>query len=111
MGASDLHLKVPSPPRVRIDGMLRDLDGAAPLRPGHTEDLAMQVLRSEPKREQFTRDGSVEVSYYTEHGRFRASVFRQRGSVALIFRVITEAPEPDGLGIPQVVLDWSRSIH
>jgi twitching motility protein PilT len=111
LGASDLHVKVPSAPRVRLDGVLSDLDGIGPLRPGDTEDLAMQVLRTEAKREQFNRHGSVEVSYYTEHGRFRASVFRQRGSVALIFRVINEAPPADGLGIPNVVLDWSRSLH
>src|SRR4051794_39094290 len=65
----------------------------------------------EGKREQFERRGSVEVSYYTEDARFRASVYRQRGSVSLIFRMISEAPTADGLGIPDVVLGWSKAIQ
>ena len=111
LGASDLHVKVPSRPRVRVSGVLRPLDGSEPVTPGDTEALASQVLRTDAKREQFERRGAVEVSYYTEQSRFRASVFRQRGSVALIFRLITEAPAPDGLGIPEVVLNWSRSLQ
>src|SRR4051794_2245969 len=65
----------------------------------------------EGKREQFERRGSVEVSYFTEDARFRASVYRQRGSVSLIFRMISEAPTADGLGIPPVVLNWSRALQ
>src|SRR5438067_5006337 len=69
------------------------------------------VLRTDAKREQFERRGAVEVSYYTQNARFRASVFRQRGSAAVIFRLISEAPTPDGLGIPGVVLDWSQAMQ
>jgi twitching motility protein PilT len=38
-------------------------------------------------------------------------VFSQRGSVTLIFRLITEAPTPEGLGIPETVLKWSETKH
>ena len=108
MGASDLHVKVPSRPRVRVNGVLTPLEGSEPITPAETELLMHQVLASDTKRAQFEQRGAVEVSYYTSEGRFRASVFSQRGSVALIFRMITEAPKPDGLGIPQSVLDWSN---
>jgi twitching motility protein PilT len=111
LGASDLHVKVPSRPRARVNGVLRTLGEFDPITPGDTDALTASILRSEGKREQFERRGSVEVSYYTEDARFRASVFRQRGSVALIFRMISEAPSPDGLGIPPVVLNWSRAIQ
>jgi len=111
LGASDLHVKVPSQPRLRVGGVLRALDGSEPVTPGDTEVLMHQVLAAEAKRTQFDQRGAVEVSYYTDAARFRASVFRQRGSVSLIFRLITEAPTPDGLGIPAVVLDWSKAKH
>jgi pilus retraction protein PilT len=111
LGASDLHVKVPSVPRVRVGGILRPLPGADPIKPAETEQLIRQVLPSDIKREQFEARGAVEVSYYTHNARFRASVFRQRGSVALVFRLITEAPTPEGLGIPEVVLNWSHQTQ
>jgi twitching motility protein PilT len=111
LGASDLHLKVPSRPRARVNGALRTLSEFEAITPGDTEALTASILSSDGKREQFDARGSVEVSYYTQDARFRASVFRQRGSVALIFRMISEAPSPDGLGIPPVVLNWSRAIQ
>ena len=109
LGASDLHVKVPSPPHVRVSGVLRPLDGFEPLTPGETDAVATRVLSAPLKRVQFDERGAVEVSYYTSESRFRASIFRQRGSVALIFRLISEAPAPDGLGIPPVVLNWSEA--
>ena len=109
LGASDLHVKVPSRPRVRIGGVLTPLADSDPVTPAETELLMHQVLASETKRAQFEQRGAVEVSYYTAEARFRASVFSQRGSVALIFRLITEAPTPDGLGIPETVLGWSEA--
>ena len=111
MGASDLHLKVPSPPHVRVGGQLRPLEQFDRMTPGDTEALTAQVLTAPAKRTQFDERGAVEVSYYTSESRFRASVFRQRGSVAMIFRLISEAPSPDGLGIPPVVLNWSSAIQ
>lgn len=111
LGASDLHIKVPSVPRVRVGGVLERLPGVDPITPAQTDDLMRQVLTSDVKRRQFEDRGAVEVSYFTPEARFRASVFSQRGSVALVFRLITEAPTPDGLGIPDVALDWSRTNH
>jgi twitching motility protein PilT len=109
LGASDLHVKVPSRPRARIGGVLKPLPDSAPVTPADTELLMHQVLATEAKREQYDQRGAVEVSYYTHEARFRASVFSQRGSVALIFRLITEAPTPEGLGIPETVLGWSQA--
>jgi twitching motility protein PilT len=109
LGASDLHVKVPSRPRVRVGGVLRPLPGSQPISPAETEGLVYKVLASEAKRKQFDERGAVEVSYHTSATRFRASVFRQRGSVAMIFRLITEAPTPAGLGIPEPVLEWARA--
>jgi twitching motility protein PilT len=111
LGASDLHVKVPSQPRVRLGGVLKPLPDSQPVTPADTEQLMHHVLASETKRAQYEQRGAVEVSYYTREARFRASVFSQRGSVTLIFRLITEAPTPEGLGIPETVLGWSEAKH
>ena len=109
LGASDLHLKVPSVPHVRVRGVLGPLEGYDRLTPGETESVSTQVLKTDWKREQFERRGAVEVSFHTQEGRYRASIFRQRGSVGVIFRLITEAPSPDGLEIPEVTLSWAQA--
>src|SRR5512139_4113872 len=46
VGGSDLHCKVGSPPRVRIDGRLRKLQ-APNLTADDTEHMVRQVLRSD----------------------------------------------------------------
>ena len=109
LGASDLHLKVPSVPHVRVRGVLGALPGYDRLTPADTDAVAVQVLKTDWKRAQFDERGAVEVSFHTQDGRYRASIFRQRGSVGVIFRLITEAPAPDGLEIPEVVLGWSKA--
>jgi twitching motility protein PilT len=111
LGASDLHLKVPSPPRVRIEGELLELGGWAPLTPDDTDDVRAAVLRSEVKRRDFEQRGSADVSYWTEDGRFRVAAYSQRGSAAFVFRAIPEAPVSEGLGLPRVVLDWANAMR
>ena len=106
-GASDLHLKVPAAPRVRVDGQLRELAGQPPLRPEDTARVKEQVLTSELKRKQFSDYGSADLSYYTPEARFRVSAFSQRGSASFVFRVIPEAPVAEELGLPEVLPSWA----
>jgi twitching motility protein PilT len=107
LGASDVHLKVPSAPRVRIDGELFDLPGYDALKPEDTEALKDLTLRAPIKREQFDERGSADVSYFIRGGRFRVAAFTQRGSVSFVFRVIPLAPDPTTLGLPEVCMEWA----
>src|SRR2546428_7634008 len=107
LGASDLHVKVPVAPRVRIEGELVDLPGHAPLTQSDTDAIAARLLSSAHKREQFERHGYADLSYFVDTGRFRVAAFQQRGSASFVFRAIPDAPKPDGLGIPDVVLSWA----
>jgi twitching motility protein PilT len=107
LGASDLHLKVPAAPHVRLEGELVPLDGYPQLTPADTEEIKERLLKSEVKREQFARQGYADLSYYLDESRFRVGSFSQRGSASFVFRVIAEAPGPEGLGIPEVVLSWA----
>ena len=107
LGASDLHLKVPAVPRVRVDGELYDLAGHGSLTPEDAEEIKRLTLRAPLKREMFEQNGSADVSYYIHDARFRVAAFSQRGCASFVFRVIPEAPEADTLGLPKVASEWA----
>ncbi len=103
VGSSDLHLKVDQPPIVRRDGLLRPLEGWAPLDPILLEQFVREVGSADPKRlAAFDELGDLDTSYQVPGlPRFRVNAFRQRGEISLAFRVIPgDVPTFDGLGLP-----------
>jgi twitching motility protein PilT len=111
VGASDLHVKVPSVPRVRVAGKLIELPGAEPVGPDDTRLIQDRVLTSEGKRSELARDGSTDLSYYNDSGRFRVSAFTQRGVPSFVFRAVPAAPDAEKLGLPSAVSDWSDALR
>lgn len=101
-GASDIHLKVGSAPIVRIEGELRRLDGYDPLRPADTLGYAEAMFTENAARD-FKETGSTDFAYGRhELGRFRATAFRQRGSVSLVLRrVVPGSQSFSELGLPK----------
>lgn len=101
-GASDVHLKVGSAPIVRIDGELRRIDGYEPLSPTDTEAFA-RAMFTEKAEADFAETGSTDFAYGKhELGRFRATAFRQRGSVSLVLRrVVPGSKSFSELGLPK----------
>jgi twitching motility protein PilT len=89
-GGSDLHVKVPSPPMVRIDGELRPIEGTQTLEPEDTEAALAHLLANEPRlREEFDTAGEADFAYSLRGiSRFRVNAFRQRGSVSIVARAI-----------------------
>src|SRR5687767_4151394 len=86
---SDLHLKVPSHPIVRIHGKLEPTEGSERA----TADATARVLREIPHRAhnlaEFDSENEVDFSYQIERlARFRVNAFRQRGYVSLVMRAI-----------------------
>jgi twitching motility protein PilT len=106
LGASDLHVKPDCRPRVRIEGELIELNGYGPVGREELEHISRSVMTSDLKAHILEQEGSADVSYDAVCGRFRCSVFRQRGGTSYIFRTIPEAPDFDELGLPDVVLTW-----
>ena len=102
-GGSDLHCKVGSPPRVRIDGRLRKLQ-ATDLTPADTERMVNEVLRSDLVDE-FRRTNEADFAYSLPGvGRFRVNAFRSRGSAGLVFRRVSVGAIPlSDLGLPPVI--------
>ena len=83
--ASDLHVKVGSPPMIRREGRLWRMD-RAPLRPAETNVLA-EVLVPTERRTRFKERGEVDFAYSAPGiGRFRVNAFSQRGSTSLVMR-------------------------
>jgi twitching motility protein PilT len=100
---SDLHLKVGSPPRMRVDGRLVPIGGPA-LTPETADTMLREVIRPD-LYEQFQRTNEADFAYSLPGvGRFRVNAFRQRGSVGLVLRRVQEgAMSAEELGLPPVI--------
>jgi twitching motility protein PilT len=84
--ASDLHIKVGVPPKIREAGVLEPIEGCADLTRAETDEIAA-VIVPEDRSERLREAGEVDFAHsVTGIGRFRANVFRQRGSLSMVFR-------------------------
>ena len=93
LGASDLHIKVGSPPRVRIDGRLRHLD-TPPLTAPETRAMCREVIRADLVDE-FERTHEADFAFADDRlGRFRVNAFQQRGVVGLVLRRVSVGAIP-----------------
>src|SRR4051812_8424160 len=89
LGGSDLHLKVPAPPMVRVDGQLLALEGFDKLMPEDTDSALRTILSEDDKLKEFDEEGEVDFAYALPGiARFRVNAFRQRGSVSMVCRAI-----------------------
>ena len=106
--ASDIHVTVGVPPMGRIDGGLRPLCDEK-CTPAHTEAMAMSIM-SESHREILARCGEVDFAYSIPGtGRYRLTVFRQKGDLAIAVRVLNQRiPDPDELGVPPAVVEMCQ---
>jgi len=103
--ASDVHLTVSVPPKARIHGELISLSEEN-LTIARLKELILPIV-SEKNQKALDEDGEVDFSYAIPgKGRYRVNVFRQRGSLAAVFRLVsTIVPPAEKLGIPTEVMD------
>lgn len=106
--ASDLHLTVARPPMIRVDGELSMLSDEI-LTPKSVEELAMNLLNDKLKIEVLEK-GEVDFAYSLPGlGRFRANVYKQRGTYAMAIRLLPfTIPDPFKLGIPDCVIEMTN---
>jgi twitching motility protein PilT len=102
-GASDVHLKVGSPPYIRIDGRLERIEHAS-VSQVETERIAFAIMPKQ-RAEEFIATSDADFAYSVSGvGRFRVNAMRQRGSVGLVLRrVQSDIPSFEALGLPPVV--------
>ena len=105
--ASDLHLTVGQPPVLRVHGRLRRLETKV-LEPEDTQALMKSITPDRCQQELQEVGGSDFGFAFGDHGRFRVSIFKQRGYIGLVLRLIpSELMTPEQLGLPDVVLKLS----
>jgi twitching motility protein PilT len=104
VGATDLHLKVGSPPVARVAGDLERLDGFDALKPADTQAYA-EALFTPRAALDFKETGTADFAFgRQEIGRFRVTTFRQRGSVSVVLRrVVPGSMSFAELGLPRIV--------
>lgn len=104
-GASDVHFTVGIPPKMRVNGNLLTMDYPK-LLPADTLDVLIYIM-TEVQRERFEEKGQYDMSFSIQGcGRYRVNAYKQRGSVALAFRLMgTKVPSPEELGMPESVIE------
>ena len=105
-GGSDLHLRVPSPPVLRVDGELMTLEQYPNLKTGDLELILDEIAKPEQK-ETFLREKELDFAYAVAGlARFRVSVMRQRGSLSMAFRQVPfQILSMEKLGVPLICKD------
>ena len=102
-GASDLHITVGQPPVLRRHGRLQKLKTKV-LDAGDTMGL-MKSITPDRCQQEFQETGSTDFGFaFGDQARFRVSVFRQRGNVAIVLRQIPlEMMSMEDLGVPLII--------
>src|SRR4051794_5363838 len=102
---SDLHLKIPSYPLVRLHGSLEAIPGTERLYPEDTQQALAHMLDDPEKLEEFDSENEVDFSYAVEGlGRFRVNAFLQRGLISIVMRAIPVSIKGvEELGLPESI--------
>jgi twitching motility protein PilT len=86
--ASDLHLSAGERPKLRIDGEMANASHEQVLSPKDTLTLAYSVL-TESQKKRFEQEDELDFSFGIQNlARFRGNVFKQRGCVSMVIRMI-----------------------
>ena len=102
-GASDIHITTGQPPVFRLHGRLRRLETKV-LEPDDTVGLMKSIAPERCQRE-LPETGSSDFGFaFGDLARFRVSIFKQRGQIAMVLRQIpNDMLTPEQLGLPQVL--------
>ncbi len=102
-GATDLHVKVPSPPVLRINSVLVPQEEWPPFTNKDIEAI-FEGITTEEQREAFSSEQELDFAYSVPGlVRFRVNALQQRGTMSLAFRRVPHnVPSIDELGLPQI---------
>jgi twitching motility protein PilT len=107
-GASDIHLKAGDPPTYRVNGSLVPAKYDK-LTPADTTLICAQLLKGSEVEDKLDALQEYDTSFSIPGvSRFRVNVYRQRGTLAAVLRIISsKVPQLEELGLPPVVRDIS----
>jgi twitching motility protein PilT len=103
--ASDIHITVGKPPCFRISGSVKAINGPV-LAPEDTTALMKQIT-SERGQTEIAEAGSTDFAIgYFDKARFRVNVFKQKGKLAMVLRLIpSKILTFEQIGLPQHLKD------
>ncbi len=107
-GASDVHITVGIPPKMRINGNLLSMNFPK-MMPADTLEIVLEIM-TETQKAKFEERGEYDMSFsIPQLGRYRVNAYKQRGSVAVALRIVgTEIPSAENLGVPESVVELYR---
>ncbi len=102
--ASDVHLKSDAPPRMRVDGELREVAGAGRLSTDELITMAGELM-GPAHQKHFRETREADFACTVEGvGRVRANVYQQRGVMGIALRMVPSAPRSlDQLDLPPII--------
>ena len=102
MDGSDLHIVTGKPPVIRIRGRMRSLDTKI-LDPDDTSSL-MKSVTPDKNQQELQETGSTDFGFaFGDAGRFRTAVFKQKGNISMVLRLIpSELLSFETIGLPKV---------
>ena len=108
LGASDLHLTVKRPPTIRLHGSLKNLQTKIL----DSDDMValMKAITPEQRQQELQERGGCDFGFsYGEAARFRVSIFRQRGDIAIVCRQIPNRLLTfEQIGLPEICKELCR---
>ncbi len=111
-GASDLHLTVPYPPSLRVNGVIVPIEDTSSLTPDDVTRI-FESITTEAQRETFYQKLELDFMYQIAGlARARVNACLQQGSLSISFRIIPlRVPTIDELGLPQVCESLAMKHH
>ncbi|MBI3290963.1 PilT/PilU family type 4a pilus ATPase [Candidatus Falkowbacteria bacterium] len=112
--ASDLHLIVGMPPTLRIDGVLKPIEGQGNISNKLAHELIDPIL-TEKQKQIFDRDKELDLSYEIKSGyRFRVNLHVEKDNIGLVARVISsKIPTMEDIAMPEItykLLDMKQGL-
>jgi twitching motility protein PilT len=107
-GASDLHLTVGRKPTLRLHGGLKNLD--TKVLDGDDCVALMKQITPEKAQQELQEEGSCDFGFaFGTEARFRVAIFRQRGDITLVLRLIpNELLTFEEIGLPPILKELIR---
>ena len=107
-GASDLHLTVGRKPTLRLHGGLKNLD--TKVLDGDDCVALMKQITPEKAQQELQEEGSCDFGFaFGTEARFRVAIFRQRGDITLVLRLIpNELLAFEEIGLPPILKELIR---
>lgn len=106
--SSDIHLKSGAKPHFRISGTLTPLKSLPPIQDSELSKVA-SLMMDETQQAVFRSNNQVDLAYeIAGTGRVRANIFKQKGQLSLVMRVIpSELPDPSALNLPPILSSFA----